>query len=537
MTAVIHQPKGSVAHQFEPATSSITYRSSGQLLILGPEHRARLAAAELEGALHCTLLISEAMPASLDADMERAAGLVIKAPIHHHKLQSVGGYLGHFDAQVSLPGGLTGNSLASLSQLKAFDLLLDLGRTPQLASEKPPAGYFHCPDQASLERALEELPQLVGEFSKPVYLRVNSDLCAHSNSGIIGCTRCLEVCPADAISAPSGQIEVDHHLCHGVGGCASACPTGAIELLESPPQQLLQQLRDQLQQAGQPSPLVIHDAQGTALLATVPEPRVTLELEEINCAGLETWFSALAWGAPQVVIIAPTDYPETARNALNTQLGYAGALLRGLGIEEPRITLVEQHDGESLPRLLAQPLAPLSSAAYLPDNKRREALYQAIDQLAQANAQPATELAMPSGFPMGGLNIDSDNCTLCMSCAGVCPTQALQSGGDEPRLRFTQHNCVQCNLCVSACPEQVLELRSGYQLDRSARKSQQTLHEDSPLCCVDCGTPFATQSLFRKMQLKLADSPMFQGSNAQLLERCGDCRVKALMKQDSELLP
>ncbi|WP_426416349.1 4Fe-4S dicluster domain-containing protein [Aestuariirhabdus sp. LZHN29] len=540
MTAVTMEHSGSFVSQFEPLQNTITYRSSGELLIVGPEHRARLAAAELAGSLRCTLLITEAMPATLDAEMERAAGLEISAPLHHHKLQSISGYMGHFDATVSLPGGLTDNSLASLSQLKAFDLLLDLGSSAQMSSERAPAGYFYCPDQQSLERALEELPQLVGEFSKPVYLQVNSDICAHSNSNITGCTRCLDVCPADAIQSFSGRIEVDHHLCHGVGGCASACPTGAIEHLDTPPVQLLQQLREPLQQAvreQQPAVVVIEGTESSAVPTDNNHGLVRLELEEINCAGLETWLSALAWGARQVVIVAPNDYADTARSALNVQLGYGQALLKELGIDDSRIALIEHNDTQRLAELLASDDQPLSTAGYLPDSKRREALFQAIDQLATATEQAPRALAMPAGFPMGGLNIDGDNCTLCMSCAGVCPTMALQSGGDEPRLRFTQHNCVQCNLCVSACPEQVLELRGEYLLDRSLRKSQQTLHEDAPLCCTDCGTPFATQSLFRKMQSKLAGNHMFQGDNLNLLELCGECRVKALMKQDSELLP
>ncbi|MCL6416256.1 4Fe-4S binding protein [Aestuariirhabdus sp. Z084] len=532
MTVVTMERPGLAVNQYEPQTSTITYRSSGELLITGPEHRARLAAAELAGALKCTVLITEAMPATVNVDMERAAGLEINAPIHHHSLQSLGGYMGHFDAMVSLPGGLIDNSLAKLSQLKAFDLVLDLGSSALIGNQRSPAGYFHCPDQNSLATALEELPDLVGEFSKPVYLRLNNDICAHSNSTLIGCTRCLEVCPADAISSVSGRIEVDHHLCHGVGGCASACPTGAIEHLETPPHQLLQRLREPLQQ--QSAAVIIRTDDNTDIAANIAEPVIQLVLEEINCAGLETWFSALAWGAPRVVIFAPDDLDETARSALQTQLGFAHAILHGLGLETTRISLLESTNADTLSQWLTSDLTPVSNASYLPDHKRREALFQAIDQLFTAGEQQAQAFGLPAGMPMGGLDINQEQCTLCMSCAGVCPTQALQSGGDSPKLLFTQHNCVQCGLCVSACPEKVLDLRSEYQLDPSVRKSQQTLNEDAPLCCGDCGKPFATQSLLRKMQEKLSGHSMFQNSN--LLELCGDCRVKALMKQDSELL-
>ena len=45
---------------------------------------------------------------------------------------------------------------------------------------------------------------------------------------VITCTRCIDACPADAITGLAERIEVNPYLCQGGGVCASVCPSGAI---------------------------------------------------------------------------------------------------------------------------------------------------------------------------------------------------------------------------------------------------------------------------------------------------------------------
>ncbi|HBS16361.1 MAG TPA: 4Fe-4S ferredoxin, partial [Halomonas sp.] len=155
---------------------------------------------------------------------------------------------------------------------------------------------------------------LVGEFDKPRYFQVNTDLCAHSSSGNVGCTRCLDVCPADAISSIQGRIEsrieIDPFLCQGVGSCTSACPTGAIEfrLPETRRQQdTLANWLTAYREAGGEVPVlrfITHDSLEAERVAgiTTPGHIIDAPLEELGAAGHDQWLTALASGASEVRI-------------------------------------------------------------------------------------------------------------------------------------------------------------------------------------------------------------------------------------------
>ena len=59
-------------------------------------------------------------------------------------------------------------------------------------------------DLAAVLKAVLKARDLVGTFDKPRYIAFTEDLCAHSRSRIVGCRRCLDLCPTGAISPAGG---------------------------------------------------------------------------------------------------------------------------------------------------------------------------------------------------------------------------------------------------------------------------------------------------------------------------------------------
>ncbi len=520
------------------AAPSVSFQSAGRLLVMGPEHRVRLACASLDSVREKVGLITEAMPETLLPEMEAAAELVPELDLYRLPLLNIEGYLGRFQVQVQVK-----EQVAPLARLAFdsdyFDTVLDLGATPALPMILKPAGYFAPESEAAYQTALAEIPALKGGFEKPRYFQVQTDLCAHSGSELTGCTRCLDLCPADAIRSRDGRIEVDNHLCHGAGGCATACPTGAIRYGYPQPQLLLERLQGLIEQyraAGGVDPcLLIHDAaqgreQVAAVLGSLAGHWLPLEVEEAGSAGLEVWLSALALGVGEVALLTPASVPASIRATLEEQSGLANALVEALGLSTPvrLIDSLEQWVPSEAPKRTS--LAPMAQLDAKGD--KRSQVLAALEHLQQQAQVVPAPLALPAGAPFGGVLLDQSGCTLCGACAGICPTAALKSYGDQPRLSFTEADCVQCGLCVQACPEQVLQLQPRYLFDASRSRAPQVLKEEQPFCCIRCDKPFATASAIERVLEKLAGHSMFDEAGLRRLKMCADCRVVDMMQAD-----
>ena len=46
----------------------------------------------------------------------------------------------------------------------------------------------------------------------------------------IGCGKCIEVCPPQAITLTDGIVDLREELCEECGFCAPECPVNAIEI-------------------------------------------------------------------------------------------------------------------------------------------------------------------------------------------------------------------------------------------------------------------------------------------------------------------
>ncbi|MCB1916345.1 MAG: 4Fe-4S binding protein [Rhodocyclaceae bacterium] len=523
----------------------IAYESAGHTAILGPEDRIRRLAAALADRVPTCGIVTQALPGQIMPEIEAAAALAPQLTVLQVPKPTVDGHLGRFRLTTEVGGDTV--DIARTVFARAFcDIVVDLGDQPLIARELLPPGYLHATPDRPPERLAESVLDLVGEFDKPRYVRLDSSVCAHSANGMTGCSRCLDACPADAIRSVDGAIELDSHLCHGAGGCASVCPTGAIRYDHPQPailQARLEHLLSTYLASGGAAPrLLLVDADaGAHWLEAHGEALaghwLPLQIEEIGAAGLDTWLQALARGAVEVVLLAPA-LTAAVRADLGRELAVADRILQAVGGDR-RVALIEDPD-----RLLARPsptvraLPPLTTQAGNAD--KRALISAATAHLYRNSGLPVGDLAVPlaAGAAFGAVDIEADGCTLCNACVAACPVKALGSGRERPLLSFVEERCVQCGLCVQSCPERVLSLTARYQLDPDVRARPRTLKEEAPFECIRCGKPFATRSMIRAMQLRLAGHHMFAGDAARRLEMCADCRVIdiAMSEEDAGLV-
>ena len=267
-----------------------------------------------------------------------------------------------------------------------------------------------------------------------------------------------------------------------------------------------------------------------------------------GATGIDLWLMAIAQGAQQVWVLITDEEAPQYRSALLEQMAVAQAVLRGLGFAGEHLRLIEAGPGVNVAALdqalrvsPAQGVGRKLAQSALAD--KRPTLDAALDHLV-AQAPLAASGALPEqldlpaqGSPWGSLRVNTDRCTMCLSCVGACPSSALADNPDRPQLRFIEKNCVQCGLCVDTCPESALELQPRLWLADAgkARKAPRVLHEVQPYHCIRCNKVFGTLPAVEAMIAKIGSHAAFAGPNLERLRMCSDCRVVAMFSNTQEV--
>ena len=566
----------------------VAFKSGGHVLIIGPAEAALDWAERLSNDLEVSVLITRASGGELPAQR--------RYPVWSGEPKSVTGWLGAFEVaweqvnpidldlctrcnaciracpetaidysyQIDMDRcrshrqcvkacagiGAVDFARTDTARSERFDLVLDLSSQPLMRAAQPPQGYL-APGADPLEQALAaaKLQAMVGEFEKPRFVTYNERICVHGRSGKFGCTNCIDTCSTGAISSAGEKVVVEAHVCAGCGGCTTVCPSGAMShtypRVTDLGARIKRLLRVYREAGGRDACILFHDGEESleALMKSarrgrgLPARMIPLEVFHPASIGIDVLLGAIAYGASQVVLLVSekqdADYGEAMRN----QLGYAQTILNALGYGGVHLRTVATEVMAAMERDLWT-LTPASTvpepATFNLSPEKRTSLEFAIEHLARHAPTPREEIALPRGAPYGRVEVNTQTCTLCMSCVGACPVSALLDSPERPQLRFVERNCVQCGLCVNTCPENALALKPRLLLTAAAKQAV-TLHEAEPFRCLRCGKPFGVKIMIDSMVGRLASHSMFAtGEALQRLKMCADCRVADMMENKGE---
>jgi ferredoxin len=538
-----------------PSTELVALESKGVALIYGRDEVAIAAAARLADHLDLTVLLTkpgEIIPRPRN-DFPVLQGTIVAAK----------GHLGAFELRIDhyaepLPSSRTRLVFGAPRDgaSSQCDLILDLsGGTPLFTAHELRSGYLRADprDPIAVERALFDASHLVGEFDKPRFVDFHRELCAHSRSRITGCTRCLDVCPTGAISAAGNHVAIDPYVCAGCGSCASVCPTGAAEYALPPADALMRKLRTLMlsyrQAGGRDGVVLFHEGDhGEPLIDALarfgdglPANVIPVRVNEVTQVGPEALAAVFAYGGVGAHFLTRAK-PRHDLGALHRTAALADTIVQALGYGAasgaPIISVLAIDDPDELSAALAG--APRGTpapnpASFMPSGPKRGVLEFSFRELHLAAPLPVDVVPLAGGAPFGGLDVDGDGCTLCLSCVSVCPTQALSDNAERPMLRFTESLCVQCGLCASTCPEHVITLKP--QVDFAAWNAPpRIVKEEEPFHCIACSKAFGTRSSVERVIEKLQNRHwMFAGTAGQdrvrVLMMCEDCRVEAVTNE------
>jgi ferredoxin len=533
-----------------PETPFITLMSDGVILVYGRDEGAVEAAGLLKDHLDVTVLITRPDQVSPPR--------VAEFPVVKGTIRAVDGHLGAFEITVDDYAAPSPSSRDALTfgpgrngAVSRCDILLDLsGGAPLFPAPDLRDGYLRADpgDPAAVLRAVLRARDFCGEFDKPRYIDFTDHLCAHSRSSIVGCRRCLDLCPTGAIAPDGDHVAIDAAVCAGCGQCAAACPTGAAGYAMPPADALMRRLRTLLtvyrEAGGQMPVLLFHDDDhGGALIDALarhgdglPANVLPVQVNEVTQIGLETVAAAFAYGAAAVRFVLRAK-PRHDIAGLTRTVALGETILTGLGLGGARLGMIETDDPFALGERLredglgggvAQP------ASFRPDGPKRDVLRLALRELHRVAPAPVDVIALPADAPFGAIEVDVEGCTLCLACVSACPTGALTDDPERPMLRFAEDACVQCGLCKATCPEKVISLVPRIDF-RAATAASRVLKEEEPFLCIGCGKPFGVKSMIERVIAKLEGKHwMYQGAASRLdaIKMCEACRVAAVTERE-----
>ena len=526
-----------------PLTPFKEITSEGVCLILGNDENTLDVASKLKDELAVTVLMSR------DIGELSPRGEV---NICNGKLKTVTGSLGNFKVLVTEYSELNLHGRGSVSfgekrkeASSECDIIIDLrGDNPLFPSSEKRDGYLRRDpkDRVGLESVVLEAINLKGEFEKPVYVRFEEAKCAHSRASRSGCSRCLDICPTNAISSNGDSVAIDPYICAGCGSCSAVCPSGAANYDDPPFTFNLQRITNlrsvfkKYDRQVEPRIIFVDKDFGMELITLsarfgrgLPADLIPFDIPNIELISHAEILAALASGFSEVMILTK-EVPTFS--SLKLQINICMSILAHCGPEsQNRLRLIETMDIETFEneiysknhsKKIVEPVLLLG--------EKREITRTAVK--AMIPSEDAIEL--PETSPYGEILVNTDKCTLCLACVSLCPTNALEDNADRPELNFTETACIQCGICSSTCPEQAITLRPRLNLNNEAL-SQKVLNTEEPFECISCKRPFGVKSTIERIVAKLENNHwMYQDSKKlDLVKMCDDCRVNAQYHEEN----
>src|SRR5262249_50396960 len=256
-----------------PDLAFVSLTSEGVILIYGRDEQAIEAGNLLQDHLDGTVLIKP--PAAV------APPRVTDFPVVRGAIRTAKGHLGAFELTVDDYAQPAPSSRGALrfgatrdGAVSHCDLVLDLsGGAPLFTAADLRDGYLRADPAAPAAgpKAVLKARDLAGSFARPRSVAFAEDLCALSRSNMVGCTRCLALCPPGAIAPAGDHVAIDAYVCAGCGQCAAVCPTGAASYALPPADALMRKLRTLLtayrEAGGETAIVLMHDDEhGGALI-------------------------------------------------------------------------------------------------------------------------------------------------------------------------------------------------------------------------------------------------------------------------------
>lgn len=345
-------------------------------------------------------------------------------------------------------------------------------------------------------------------------VRVDSSLCSRYRCSKSNCADCARVCPVPGAVRLGDEGAEITPACLGCGACASACPNGALQLLEDDGQ-LSRRIRERVQ------------IQAVFRIAcSRAEGRADLVLPCLSRLTESLLLEPLREGAPRVELATPDctacGFQKAAPQWMKVAL-LASALCETAGLGTERVKRLQVPSGQpkeaaavaqkprrAMFRAMAERwqatgetvAAPAEAPEALPfreliqrhgANPKRSALLQVLAELP--GMQPGSKMMPASAVPLARLEVDR-RCVGCNVCTTLCPVGAIRyrEEAGQYTLELNAARCTGCRVCESACFHRAIHLRETVDLGQLFASDHVTLFTAPRRTCRTCRESFVGDS-------------------------------------------
>ncbi|RDU57421.1 4Fe-4S dicluster domain-containing protein [Helicobacter sp. MIT 99-5507] len=375
----------------------------------------------------------------------------------------------------------------------------------------------------NIDSMAKEIENLIGDFTYENTILFDENKCQYHHRDKTAnsyCSECESVCPTFAITKDdkAKELRFSNIDCIFCGKCVGICPSGAMQKANAP----LIEITKAAQNYQDKIPLILSKQDIESFIDSnidIKDSSVTpFVLPNINMLNEVYFISILQTTSTQCIL-----YGNIESN-LKDSIDFINDLYERICNKKAiylhnEIKSYKNLEIENLPKY-----------HYIAESNEfnREIFKERVKFLIKDNDYG--NLANRASIKYTDLKIDSDNCTLCMSCVESCNTKALINSKDNFELLLNPSLCTACRLCVDICPESIIKMPlDGIRLNNTFF-TYNTKAKDEPFKCVECGKIFASTKSIKKVQNLMF--PVFK--NDEIKQKsilcCGDCKVKIMFR-------
>jgi len=424
------------------------------------------------------------------------------------RVKAISGHIGNLTVTVS---NTSKDSILEVSQIVWYN---------QTQMAKQQSGTLD-PLESSIENVLEILRNNIEKYQYKKFITYDKDICQYHGRFEKTCGKCAEVCPTVAIQTDDAHKELlfSDIDCHGCGGCISVCPSGSLDYAPMNKESIFEISRIFCGHI----PLIIpRKINVQNLHIQLPQNILPFKIEGEKFLHEGTLLTLAQESGSQLLF-----YSDFISKGTHDAINILNSIYQKIYHKDA--VLVAKNEKE-LEKSLSK-VTCIENSRYTINERninKREIFATRLQKIVQENDFGVVHTGEHIHYAQ--VDVDEKNCTLCLSCVGVCTVNALVANVDDNSLRINPSLCTACGFCEVICPEkECLSIEKDIIKLNPAWFKEEILATDTLFSCEECGKEFSTTKAIEKIAKMM--TPLFQSDpvKERTLYCCEDCKPKIMM--------